>query len=178
MVDSVKNYGLAGVGGNVELGKGGSRIVSSSDKVSLYNNAQDTLITANIANGTLASHAVTNAQLDSIQDSKVSVLTTTVNYNSGNVSLGNIKAGSTVLSVTVEKTAGNWTGYDSSTNITVGDAGDTDRLFTAFDPAGAQVTDETNHEYASQTELFAYVTAGNASAGSAKVSLFYSGSFV
>lgn len=176
MVDSVKNYGLAGIGANVELGKQGSRIVSTADKISLTDK-DASLISANIANGTLASHAVTNAQLDSIQDSKVSVLTTTVNYNSGNVSLGSIKAGSTVLSVTVEKTSGNWTGYDSSTNITVGDAGDTDRLFTAFDPAGAQVTDETNHEYASQTELFAYVTAGGASAGSAKVSLFYSGSF-
>jgi len=174
MVDSVKNYGLAGVGANVELGKGGSRIVSSSDKVSLYNNAQDTLITANIANGTSAGHAVTNAQLEQISESKLDFKKTTVSYNSGNVSLGTTSSNTVIHSVTIEKTAGNWTGADANTNITVGDDTDPDRLFTSFD-VSAQVVDETNYTYTSATEVKAYVTAGGASSGSATVIVAYSG---
>ena len=38
MVDSVKNYGIAGVGANVELGKAGSRLVGSSSDITLQKN--------------------------------------------------------------------------------------------------------------------------------------------
>ena len=176
MVDPVKNYGVQGVSANVELGKGGSRIVSASDKISLYNNAQDTLVTANIANGTSASHAVTNAQKDAISSQKFQSLTTTVNYNSGNVVLGTAGDGANtfIKSVTVEKGAGNWANESSTTNITVGDDSDPDRLFTNFDTS-VQVTDETNHTYTSATEVKAYVTAGGASAGTATITIWYSG---
>ena len=37
MVDSVKNYGIAGVDSTVELGKAGQKIVSSASDVSLKN---------------------------------------------------------------------------------------------------------------------------------------------
>jgi len=176
MADPIKNYGVTGVSANVELGKGGSRIVGSSDKVSLYNNAQDTLITANIANGTSASHAVTNAQKDGISEQKFQALTTTVNYNSGNVVLGTAGDGANtfIKSVIVEKGPGNWTGSDATTNITVGDDSNPNRLFKTFD-LESQVTDETNHTYTTSTEVKAYVTPGSASAGTATVTIWYSG---
>jgi hypothetical protein len=173
MVDAVKNYGLAGVSANVELGKGGPRIIGSSDDVSLYANA-DTLATANIADGTDDAHAITKSQFEGITDPAGRVLvSSTINYNGGNVSLGNTSSNTYIHSVTVTALS-NWTGADSSTNITVGDSGDIDRLFTGFDP-DTQSKDETNHLYTSATELFAYVTTGGASAGTAKVQIVYSG---
>lgn len=173
MVDSVKNYGIAGVGANVELGKQGPKFVGNdSSQISLQDNEGNSTVIA-VAEGTDASHAVTKDQLDAIVLPKVTVTTATVNYNDSNVSLGTLSANSTVLSVTVEKTT-NWTDADSSTNIVVGDSGDVDRLFTAFDPT-SQVTDETNHLYTLSTEVIATVTQGGASAGTAKVVMLHTG---
>ena len=63
MVDSVKNYGLAGVGANVQLGKGGVSIVgSNSDQISFVNTS-DAAVNINIADGTASSHAVTKSQI-------------------------------------------------------------------------------------------------------------------
>ena len=173
MVDSVKNYGITGVGSTVELGKKGNKIVGTSAKVSLTENDGTTLLRANIADGTLAEHAVTKSQLDTISGQTVTMFTATVNYNSGNVSLGNLQANGYIHSVTVEKST-NWTDADSATNITVGDDSDTDRLFVSFDPT-AQVTDETDYKYTADTEIKAYVNAGGASAGTAKIAILYSG---
>ena len=172
MVDAVKNYGLAGVSANVELGKGGPRIIGSSDDVSLYANA-DTLARANIADGTDAEHTVTKSQLEGVQGSAGVLKSFTANYNSGTVSLGTTTANTYIHSVTVTATS-NWTGADSSTNITVGDASDNSRLFTTFDPT-TQVIDETDYQYTSETALVAYVTQGGASAGTASIKILYSG---
>lgn len=173
MVDSVKNYGIAGVAANVELGKQGAHIVGSASSVTLESNV-GVKVTANIADGVNTEHAVTLSQLESIEDNKVTVTTVVVNYNDAEtVSIGRLNANATVLSVTVTPTT-NWTSANSSTNITVGDSGDTDRLFASFDPA-IQVTDETNHKYLSQTDIFATVTQGGASAGTAKIAVLHSG---
>lgn len=178
MVDAVKNYGLSGVDSTVELGKGGNKIdgTTSSSKVSLRNTG-GTLIKAEIGAGTASTHAVTLTQLDSAQDEKVGISKHTVAYNdSGAQNLCIVAAGTRVLSVTVTKGAGNWTGANSTTEIIVGDAGDTDRLFSGFEPAGGQFVDETDHLYASATQLTATVTRGGASAGTAIILIRYAGS--
>lgn len=180
MVDAVKNYGLTGVAKEVELGKSGNKIdgETSSSKISLRNNS-DALVRAEIADGTASTHAVTQSQLDSIQSSKVGVSETTLNYNdSSPVTLCTVKAGTRILSVTVEKGAGNWTNATSSTNITVGDAADPDRLFTSFDYDGIQVIDQTDHTYSAQTAIIATITQGGATAGTATVLVRYAGSLV
>lgn len=169
MVDAVKNYGLSGVDSTIELGKGGNKVdgTTSSSKIALRNTG-GTLIKAEIAAGTSSSHAVTLTQLDSAQASKVNISKHTVNYNdSGAQNLCIVTAGTRVLSVTVTKGSGNWTGANSTTEIIVGDAGDPDRLFSGFEPAGGQFVDETDHLYASATQLTATVTRGGASAGTA-----------
>ena len=57
MVDSVKNYGIAGVGANVQLGKSGVSIIgSNSDQIS-FTNTSDQLVNVNLADGTDATHA-------------------------------------------------------------------------------------------------------------------------
>lgn len=175
MVDSVKNYGITGVGATVELGKKGPKIDgSSTDKISLRSSA-GALITAEVANGELAAHSVTLAQLEATSENAVGTDAFTVNYDSGNVSLATFAAGTSILRVTVEKGAGNWTGADSSTEITVGDADNVSKYFSGFDVT-AQVAEEGDHTLATDTELFAYVTPGGASSGSAKISIFYAGS--
>lgn len=180
MVDAVKNYGLTGVAKTVELGKSGNKIdgTTSTSKVSLRNNS-DALVRAEIADGTASSHAVTQSQLDAIQESKVGVSEHTVNWNdSSPVTLCTVKAGTRILSVTMEKTAGNWTNATATTNITVGDASDPDRLFTSFDYEGAQVIDQTDHTYSAQTAIIATITQGGATAGAATVLIRYAGSLV
>lgn len=58
-----KNYGLKGVGANIELGKRGNTIESNSGNVILKTTA-GALATIAGANGTATSHFVTKAQLD------------------------------------------------------------------------------------------------------------------
>jgi hypothetical protein len=174
MVDSVKNYGLAGVGANVQLGKGGVSIVgSNSDQISFVNTS-DAAVNINIADGTASSHAVTKSQMDAITDPKLQYSETSVNYNSGTVSIGTTNSNTFIHAVIVEKGAGNWTSANATTEITVGDGSDNDRLFAGFDPT-VQCKFEPKHKYTSATALNAYVTQGGASAGSATVRIWYSG---
>lgn len=175
MVDSVKNYGIAGVGANVELGKAGSRLVGSSSDITLQKN-NGSLARAEILAGTESDQAVTKAQLDSASDNKLRISNHTLNYNSGGpITLCTVTAGTRILNVTVEKGVGNWTNASSTTEITIGDAVDADRLFTGFDYEGAQSTDVSDYLYASQTDIVATVTPGGATAGTAKVSIQYAG---
>ena len=89
-----------------------------------------------------------------------------------------MNAGTRILSVTIEKTAGNWTNATATTNITVGYAADVDRLFTSFDYDGIQVIDQTDHTYSAQTAIIATITQGGATAGAATVLIRYAGSLV
>lgn len=178
MVDAVKNYGITGTSANVELGKGGPRVISSSDDISLFADGS-TLARATILAGTNADHAVTKAQLDADTGARVQSITETVTHDGGNQFLFTIPADSTVLSVMVEQTAGNWTNYNSTTNISVGDASNNERLFSiGFEPDGSQYIDETNHVYSAETDLYAYVTQGTASAGDATIRITLRGAEV
>ena len=176
MVDSVKQYNLAGVASEVELGKKGAKIDgTSSDQVKLKNNAGN-LINAEIADGTEDSHAVTKSQLDDASQSKLSDVEFVVSYDDGTVDLGTFSADTTVLSVTVEKGAGNWVGASAATNITVGTAGNADLLFGGFD-TDVQSVDETNHLFESDALVKAVVTPGDATSGTAKIRIIYAGVF-
>jgi len=173
MVDSVKNYGIAGVGANVQLGKSGVKVVgSNSDQVSFVNTS-DALVNANLANGSAATHAVTKAQFDVIEAPKLKYIDTTVNYNSGTVSIGTTDSNTTIHHVMADKDA-SWTNANDTTNITVGDGSDNDRLLAGFDPT-VQTKMSVKYKYESATALNAYVTQGGATAGSAVIRIWYSG---
>ena len=175
MVDSVKNYGLAGASTVIELGKNGNKIDASDSAIISLKRTDDALQKIAIANGTASSHAVTKAQLDSSTSQKIQYISTTVNYNSGTVAIGTAAANTHIQKVVVEKGAGNWTNANSTTEIIVGDAGDTDRLFSGFEPGGGQHIFENDHTYSSSTAISAIVTTGGAEAGSATVKIFYAG---
>jgi hypothetical protein len=174
VVDSVKQYNLAGVAATVELGKQGPKIDGSNASVISFKDSNGNLSVVAVAEGTDPTHAVALSQLGVADSGKLAYLTTQVSYDSGTVQLGNAAANAYIHSVTVEKTAGNWVGADSSTEITVGDSGNNSRLFEGFDPA-VQNTSEVDHKYTSATTINAYVTQGGASSGSAKVTIWYSG---
>ena len=175
MVDAVKNYGIAGASTTVELGKQGAVIDASDSAIISLKDKDGSLEEIAIANGTASSHAVTKAQLDATGSQKLKYHEQTVNYNSGTVSLGDFAANTTIQSIVIEKGAGNWSNYTSTTEITIGDSGDTDRLFSGFTPDTTQYRVNNNHTYSSATTVNAYVTTGDATAGTADIRIWYSG---
>ena len=62
----VKNYGLIGVGTEIQLGKQGPKLKGNadSDTISVTNEGGSVLTTIEAANATAATHLVTKAQLD------------------------------------------------------------------------------------------------------------------
>lgn len=173
MADKVKNYGITGVASNIQLGKGGSIISGSDANVIVIQDAESNVTTVVTAEGTELINAVTKSQLDPIDDAKLKYQTFTVAYDDTTVPLANALV-NTRIYYTVIDPVSTWTGADSSTTITVGDSGDTDRLFTDFDPE-VQTTDELNHVYSANTIINAYVSAGGASAGNAQITIWYMG---
>jgi len=175
MVDSVKNYGIAGVSTTLELGKQGAKIDASNASVISIKDKDDGLESIAIADGTDDTHAVTKSQLDTASGQKVQYIKTSVSYNSGTVAIGTAGANTRIQSVVVEKGAGNWTDANATTEIVVGDASDTDRLFSGFEPDGGQHKEDADHLYVSPTAISAIVTQGGASAGTADVVVYYTG---
>jgi hypothetical protein len=174
VVDSVKQYNLAGVAANVELGKQGPVIDSSNASVIAFKDKNGNASVITIAQGTDPTHGVTLDQLGGISGNTLSYVTTTVSYDSGNVVVGNVSANSFVHSVSVEKGAGNWTDADANTEITVGDTGSATRLFSGFD-ISTQTALDAKYKYTSADTISIFVTQGAASAGTAKVTIWYSG---
>ena len=175
MVDSVKNYGIAGASQTVELGKQGAVIDASDSSVITLKDKDGAVESIAIGQGTDATHGVTKAQLDGATSQKLQYKKQTVSYNSGTVSIGTAAANTRVQSVVVEKGAGNWTSANATTEIVVGDAGDTDRLFSGFEPANGQEKEDADHLYESETAISAIVTQGGASAGTADVYVYSTG---
>lgn len=174
MVDSVKQYNLAGIAAKVELGKQGP-VIDASDPGSIqFKDKNGNASVIKIAQGSDATHGVTLDQLNAVSGDSLVHITTTVNYDSGTVVVGNVSADTYIYRVSVEKGPGNWTGADSSTEITVGDSSDNARLYSGFDPA-VQTASDINYEYASNDTISVFVTQGGASAGTAKVTIWYSG---
>ena len=174
MVDSVKNYGIAGASTTIQLGKQGAVIDASSSSVISLKDKDGALESVAIGSGTASSHAVTKAQLDASVGQKVSVKDVNFAYNSGEIAFGNAQANTTIQSVLVEQDAG-WTNANSTTEVTVGDTGDNDRLFAGFEPAGGQHVMDNDHTYSSTTAVRIYVTQGGATAGTGQVRIYFTG---
>ena len=73
MVDSVKNYGIAGASTNIERGKQGAVIDASSSSIISMKVKDDNLQQLHIADCTHATHAVTKSQLESAQGQKIRI---------------------------------------------------------------------------------------------------------
>jgi len=174
MVDSVKNYGLAGLNANVELGKQGAKIIGSDSSQIAFQDKDGNASVIAIADGTDASHGVTKSQFDGIVLPKLSYNKSAIAYNSGNITVGTASANTTIHNVVVESTTGTWTDENSSTEVTVGDDSDVDRHYSGFE-SSVQTKQESKYKYTSDTDVKIYVTQGGASAGSGTVTIWYSG---
>ncbi len=104
-------------------------------------------------------------------------LTADVTFNSGAVTLGDVSAGSKPISVVVDVTAA----FDGTTEITVGDGNDNDRLMPAsyvdLSEVGTFVTNPSyvySNSIDAQNTLRVYVTAGDSTQGNATILVSYS----
>jgi len=176
MVDSVKNYGIAGVAANVQLGKGGATIVGSNSSQISFEDVNGEAVGIQIAEGTEPEHAVAQSQLDTAAQNKVSFVQVTANFDDATASFGTASANTKILGIIIEP-GNEWTGANSETTLTVGDDNDVDRLYVISDltTLDTQFTEELGFVYQSDTEIKLYVTQGNANAGSARVRLQYVG---
>ena len=170
---TVKKYNLAGLNANVELGKQGSYITGSANVVGFYANG-GALAKLEIANATVASEAVTKAQLDDVAGDLLQHITVDVDYNSGSANVANIASGSRIFSVTVDIPTA-WTAPNNTgTYIEVGDSDNGSRYIRAGDAdvlKVGQYHSQYQYEYTSAGVLNYNITQGSASAGSATISI-------
>lgn len=171
---SVKKYNLAGLNANVELGKQGSYITGSANTIGFYANGGN-LQKLEIANATVATEAVTKAQLDEVASDLVQHITVDFDYNSGSSNVATISAGARVFSVTVDIPSA-WTGTadNTTTFVEVGDSSNSSRFIRAQDVdvlKVGQYHSQFQYEYAAETVLQLDVTQGSASAGTGTLSI-------
>ena len=170
---TVKKYNLAGLNANVELGKQGSYITGGASEIGFYANG-GALQKLKIANATVASEAVTKAQLASVAADLLQHVTVDVDYDSGSANLATVSAGTRVLSVTVDIPTA-WTAPNiTATFIEVGDTSNQARYIRAGDAdvlKAAQYHSQYQYEYQSEGVISYDVTQGTASAGQATISL-------
>ena len=170
----MKQYNLGGVGKDVELGKKGRKIIGSNSSQIAFVETGGTSAKVSIAEGTAPTHGVTLSQLEESASKNLARVDKMVNYDdSSPVLIGTGDANVYIHKVAIESDVA-WTNANDATTITVGDASDPDRLFTAWDPS-IQTIDETDHRYTSQTAINAYITRGAATAGTARITVWYSG---
>ena len=156
-----------------------STTVEAGDFIKLDNRGDGEygLFISNQADPSSTSHLTLIGTADSaVSDS--GTLTSTFDYSTGvgSVILGNISSGSKVQTVTIVV---NTAFDDSSAEITVGDAGDQDRLITADE---SDLTDaysyesQPNHVYtaATDTQILAYLDTSGGNQGNVTVIVTYS----
>ena len=169
---TVKKYNLAGVSANVELGKQGSYISGNANAIGFYTTG-GALQKLAIANATVATEAVTKAQLDATASDLVQHITADVDYNSGSANIATIAAGSRILSVTVDVPSA-WTSGGAGDYVEVGDSSNGSRFIRSSDvdvTKVGQYHSQYQYEYTAETVLSYAVTNGAASAGSATISI-------
>lgn len=174
---TVKKYNLAGLNANVELGKQGSYITGASGKVGFYANG-GALTKLEIADATASTEAITKSQLDAVAADLIQHITLDVDYDSADTNIASITSGSRIISVTVDIPTA-WTcSNNTSTYIEIGDASNNSRFIRAGDvdvKKAGQYHSQYQFEYQSNDNLQINIIEGDASAGTATVSIVMAG---
>lgn len=170
---TVKKYNLAGLGANVELGKQGSYITGTSNEIGFYANG-GALQKLKIANATVATEAVTKAQLDAVTADLIQHITVDFDFDSGASDIADIAEGSRIISVTVDIPAA-WTApNNTATYVEIGDGDNASRFIRAGDVDVlkiAQYHSQFQYEYTADATLKLNVVQGTASAGTGTISV-------
>lgn len=171
-----KRYGLTGVGGNVELSKGGARVKNSSGVVEHRNNADDAYAVVRGADAVGSSDLVTKSQMDAL-DVSAAVKFEKVAFaydTSSPVNVGDaVPAGGTVLGfmVNVSET------FDGTTpTLDIGESGDTDSVAanTLIDLETVGLyTGDTWVECSSSTQIIGTITVSSATQGAGTILIKY-----
>jgi hypothetical protein len=93
-------------------------------------------------------------------------------FSSGNTTIGTVSATSRVTLVTMEVVSA----FNGSPTLTVGDSGDASRLASNSDidlSATGVYTVTSAYQYAAETDIVAYYSAGGAGSGSVKITVSY-----
>ena len=93
-------------------------------------------------------------------------------FSSGNTTIGTVSATSRVTLVTMEVVSA----FNGSPTLTVGDSGDASRLASNSDidlSATGVYTVTSAYQYAAETDIIAYYSAGGAGSGSVKITVSY-----
>lgn len=93
-------------------------------------------------------------------------------FSSANTSLGNVSASSRVTLITVEVVSV----FNGSPTLSIGDAGDSDRLMADNDldlSSTGTYTVPSSYQFTNETELIVYFVSGGATSGSAKIIVSY-----
>ena len=164
-----KDYGLIGVGRNLQLGKQGPVLVGNADTDSFTVTLQDaaTLTTLGGANATSGTHFITKSQLDSVYTE--ATFLANVNYNDTSpILLGNISSGTKTIITTFDVT----TAFNTNAVVTIGTSANANLLmsdnYAEIEVVGTYQTINTV-EFASNSALNIYVTQGGATQGAGTV---------
>ena len=170
---TVKKYNLAGLGANVQLGKQGSYITGTSNEIGFYANG-GALQKLKIANATVATEAVTKAQLDAVTADLIQHITVDFDFDSGASDIADIAEGSRIISVTVDVPAAWTASNNTATYVEIGDSDNTSRFIRAGDVdvlKVAQYHSQFQYEYTADATLKLNVVQGTASAGTGTISV-------
>lgn len=176
---TVKKYNLAGLNANVELGKQGSYITGTANSIGFYASG-GSLQKLEIANATVATEAVTKAQLDEVAAAVLQYVTVEIDAQgalSGNIAA--IAGGSRVYSVTVDIPAP-WNAPNNTTTfIEVGDSSNSSRFIRAGDAdvlKAAQYHNSFQYEYVTADNLTYSITrSGSGVTGTGSISVVLAG---
>lgn len=165
----IKNYGLAGVGRQVQLGKQGPHLKSDETKARIVATGEDgsSLVPVQGGNAVTNSDFITKAQLSNVYTE--AVFNVELDYtDSSPIGLGNIRSGVKTIITTFDVT----TAFDGDTVITVGTEADNNLLmsdsYAEIEIAGQYQTFNTVTLNAN-TLLNVYLTQSNASQGHGNV---------
>lgn len=170
------NWNLNGVGGNVELGKGGPRVKDNSGVLEARNNADDALAIVRGATPTASTDFTTKAYADGLITDRLQVRSisfgfeTTTPFNIGGVLTSNDRVVRAHVFVS--------TAFDGTTpTLQIGTSGDTDAVMTtALNDLGTVGVYEaaTSFKATGSDQIIGTLTLSGATAGAGDIVLFVS----
>ncbi len=169
-----KDYGLIGVGNALQFGKQGPQVArdSGSSGLNVTDENGSTPVTLGGANATESNHFVTKAQLDSVQTAEAT-FAGTVLYNSGNVAIGTIPAGTKTIitSLTV-----NTVFDDINATLTTGTSDNSSLLmgsvYNSLTDLGTYQSITTT-TFATDTQISVFVPSNTSTQGNVAVVISY-----
>lgn len=169
-----KNYGMAGIGRQVQLGKQGPHISTDEtrSKVVLTKEDGTTLASVSGANAISSSDFVTKAQLDNVQTSEAT-LTATLSAIDSAKNIGTVPAGTKTVITTITVStafAGDRTdisvGIDSDHNLLAGTQHNDPQLAESFQSV-------TTFTFPTDTVIKVFPTFSNVTQGNATIVVSY-----